>query len=124
MADVLADVFSSETGAAGAPSRPLPQAEATVSTENTSPLARSLKKAGVGEPEHIRQGGCGERKRGSGREGGLYFLSAKLGGCFDAGGAENACIRCRRNGQSPKLRWYSEMNRDGKKVYIYIVYIQ
>ena len=44
----LADVFSSETGAAGAPSRPLPKAEATVSTENTSPLARSLKKAGVG----------------------------------------------------------------------------
>ena len=65
----MADVFSSETGAAGAPSRPLPQAEATVSTENTSPLTRSLKKAGVGEPEHIRQGGCGERKRGSGRAG-------------------------------------------------------
>ena len=44
----MADVFSSETGAASAPSRPLPQAEATVSTENTSPLTRSLKKAGVG----------------------------------------------------------------------------
>ncbi len=58
----MADVFSSETGAAGAPSRPLPQAEATVSTENTSPLARSLKKAGVGEPEHIRQGKCGREK--------------------------------------------------------------
>ena len=44
----MADVFSSETGAAGAPSRPLPQAEATVSTENTSPLMRSLKKGGCG----------------------------------------------------------------------------
>ena len=44
----MADVFSSKTGAAGAPSRPLPQAEAIVFTENTSPLMRSLKKAGVG----------------------------------------------------------------------------
>ena len=45
----LADVFSSKTGAPSAPSRPLPQAEATVLKENTSPLTRSLKKADVRE---------------------------------------------------------------------------
>ena len=45
----LADVFSSKTGAPRAPSRPLPQAEATVFKENTSPLTRSLKKADVRE---------------------------------------------------------------------------
>ena len=38
--------------------------------------------------------------------------------------SREACIRCRRNGQSPKLRRYSEMNKDSEKVYIYIVYIQ
>ena len=43
----MADVFSSKTGAPSAPSRPLPQAEAIVFAENTSPLTRSLKKAGV-----------------------------------------------------------------------------
>ena len=51
----LADVFSSKTGAPRAPSRPLPQAEATVFKENTSPLTRSLKKADVREAQ---KSGC------------------------------------------------------------------
>jgi hypothetical protein len=51
----LADVFSSKTGAPRAPSRPLPQAEATVFKENTSPLTRSLKKADVRE---VQKSGC------------------------------------------------------------------
>ena len=42
----MADVFSSETGAAGAPSRPLPQAEATVRTHH---LLRGASKRRVWE---------------------------------------------------------------------------
>ena len=57
----LADVFSSKTGAPRAPSRPLPQAEATVFKENTSPLTRSLKKADVREAQ---KGGCERNANG------------------------------------------------------------
>ena len=57
----LADVFSSKTGAPRAPSRPLPQAEATVFKENTSPLTRSLKKADVRE---VQKGGCERGTKG------------------------------------------------------------
>ena len=46
----MADVFSSETGAAGAPSRPLPQAEATVESRSTYDKAGvERESAGVGE---------------------------------------------------------------------------
>ena len=70
----LADVFSSETGAPSAPSRPLPQAEATVSTESTSPLMRSLKKAGVrGSGAELPQI-CDKNEKGE-----------RGGGCFEAG---------------------------------------
>ena len=87
---------------------PHPQKNVFAGAHTTRRVWREgLKKAGVGEPEHIRQGGCGERasKGGCGRAGahttrrvwrekarvwerGRYFLSAKLGGCFDAGVAE------------------------------------
>ena len=52
----MADVFSSETGAAGAPSRPLPQAEATVQKDGCGMSRSTYDKAGV------REGGRGCRK--------------------------------------------------------------